>query len=117
MQYIEPLNGQVFEIWTSRTEALHDIADIIDGIKDSMTRYRFIDDGVWIQYNDGSHYYIGELGEEGKFRKTGISCIIYENAETTALYGKYVIYNIDNMDELYSPEVDETWKSWNADPA
>ena len=121
MKQIETAEGQLFEIWTSRTEALHDITTIIDDIRYALEHpenpYMVIDDSVWIQYKDGSHYYIGDQGEEGKFRKTGISCIIDENSATTMLYGDFVIYNIDNMDELYSPEVDETWKFWNADPA
>lgn len=25
--------GQIFEVWESRKEALHDVADIIDGIR------------------------------------------------------------------------------------
>ena len=121
MQYIETIEGQVFEIWNNRTEALHDITTIIDDIRYALNNsdnpYMGIDDSVWIQYKDGSHYYIGDQGEEGKFRKTGISCIIDENSATTMLYGDFVIYNMDDMNELYSPEVDEQGKFWNADPA
>ena len=63
MKYIETVEGQVFEIWTSRAEAVHDIADIIDGIKWSLDYYGRTYDSVWIQYTDGSHYYLGDLGE------------------------------------------------------
>ncbi len=117
MKYIETAEGQVFEIWTSRAEAVHDVADIIDGIKWSLDYYGHTYDSIWIQYNDGSHYYLGDLGEEGKFRKTGISCIIYENESTTQVYGNYVIYNMDDVNEIYSPNVDEPGKFWNVDLA
>lgn len=116
MKYIETVEGQVFEIWTSRAEAVHDTIDIIDGIKWSIDYYGHAYDSIWIQYNDGSHYYLGDLGEEGKFKKTGIACIIYENESTTQVYGNYVIYNMDDMDEIYSPDVDEPGKFWNVDP-
>ena len=117
MRYIETLSGQTFEIWTSRAEALHDVENFIEGIYGQLDYYGTSYDSLWIQYNDGSHYYLGDQGEEGKFRKTGISCIIEENEATTMLYGKYVIYNMDDMDELYSPSVDAPDKFWNADPA
>lgn len=110
-------SGQVFEFWNSRAEALHDVVDIIEGIEFSMTRYKYLDESLWIEYKDGSHYYLGELGEEGKFKKIGISCIIYENENTTVVWGDYVIYNMDNVSEIYSTEVDDPSKYWNVDPA
>lgn len=117
MRYIDTLSGQTFEIWDSRQEALHDVADIIEGIKGQLDMYGTTYESLWVQYTDGSHYYLGDLGEEGKFRKTGISCIIDENECTTMLYGHYVIYNMDDTSETYSPDVDSTDKFWNADPA
>lgn len=116
MRYIDTKSGQTFEIWDSRQEALHDVADIIEGIKGQLDMYGTTYDSLWIQYNDGSHYYLGDIGEDGKFKKTGISCTIYENESTTQVYGNYVIYNMDDMDEIYSPDVDEPGKFWNVDP-
>lgn len=33
MKVLETKSGQIFEMWESRKEALHDVADIIDGIR------------------------------------------------------------------------------------
>ena len=65
MTSFETKSGQIFEIWESRKEALRDIADIIDGIKYANKIGQRTDDYLWIQYKDGSHYYINEEGEEG----------------------------------------------------
>ena len=79
----------------------------------------FIDDdfSIYIQYKDGSFYYLSGATEEGKFRKTGIETVIESNPATTSLYGKYRIYNIDDIDEEYSDAVDNDEKFWNADVA
>lgn len=77
--------GQIFEVWESRKEALHDVADIIDGIRYAIEIGQRTDDLLWVQYKDGSHYCISEEGEEGKFKKINIEAIIDENYDTTAI--------------------------------
>ena len=105
---------QIFEVWENRKEALHDIADIINDIRFANEIGQRTDDFLWVQYKDGSHYCIGEEGEEGKFKKTNIEAIIDENACTTMIWGKVDIYNIDDIDEKYSEENDDELKLWNA---
>ena len=112
MKTIETKSGEIFEIWESRKEALKDIVDNI---------MWFDDTGVWdsdstlyIAYKDGTCFYVDDCGNrEGKFKKTGIVSIIYSNACTTAVYGEYEIYNIDDVDEKYSEENDSEEKFWN----
>ena len=113
MKVLETKSGQIFEIWESRKEALHDVADIIDGIKYANKIGQRIDDYLWIQYKDGSHYCISEEGEEGTFKKVNIEAIIDENACTIMIWGKVDIYNIDDVDEKYSKENDDESKFWN----
>ena len=106
-------NGQIFEVWESRKEALHDVADIIDGIRYANEIGQHTDDFLWVQYKDGSHYCINEDGEEGKFKKINIEAIIDENDCTMMIWGKVDIYNIDDIDEKYSEENDDESKFWN----
>lgn len=114
MKSFETKSGQIFEIWESRKEALHDVADIIDGIKYANKIGQRIDDCLWIQYKDGSHYRISEESGEGVFKKVNIEAIINENECTTMIWGKADIYNIDDVDEKYSKENDDKSKFWNA---
>ena len=114
MKVITTKSGQIFEIWESRKEALHDVADIIEGIKYANKNGQRIYDYLWIQYKDGSHYRISEEGEEGVFKKVNIEAIIDENECTTMIWGKVDIYNIDDVDEKYSKENDDESKFWNA---
>jgi hypothetical protein len=113
MKVLETKSGQVFEIWESRKEALHDVADIIDGIRYANKIGQRTDDLLWVQYKDGSHYCISEEGEEGKFKKINIEAIIDENDCTTMIWGKVEIYNIDDINEKYSEENDDESKFWN----
>ena len=96
---------------------MHDISDIIYGIRSAIETGQETDDFLWVQYKDGSHYCIGNEGEEGKFKKTNIEAIIDENPCTTAIWGKVDIYNIDDIDEKYSEENDDESKFWNATTA
>lgn len=111
MKTIETKGGMIFEVMTSRKEILSYIMDCYINNKD------FIDDdfSLYIQYKDGSSYYIGGNDEEGKFRKTGIETVVESNPATTVLYGNYKIYNIDDIEEEYSEKVDDEEKFWNAD--
>lgn len=113
MKTFETKSGQIFEIWESRKEALHDVAYIIDGIRYANEIGQRTDDCLWIQYKDGSHYCISEEGEEGVFKKINIETIIDENDCTTMIWGKVDIYNIDDIDEKYSEENDDESKFWN----
>lgn len=113
MKTFETKSGQIFEIWESRKEALHDVVDIIDGIKYANKIGQRTDEYLWIQYKDGSHYCISEEGEEGIFKKINIEAIIDENACTIMIWGKVGIYNIDDVDEKYSKENDNESKLWN----
>ena len=113
MKSFETKSGQIFEIWESRKEALHDVADIIDGLRYANKNGQRIDDYLWIQYKDGSHYCISEEGEEGVFKKVNIEAIIDENACTIMIWGKVDIYNIDDVDEKYNKENDDESKLWN----
>lgn len=110
MKTFETKSGQIFEIWESRKEALHDVADIIDGLRYANEIGQRTDDYLWIQYKDGSHYCISE---EGVFKKVNIEAIIGENACTIMIWGKVDIYNIDDVDEKYSKENDDESKFWN----
>lgn len=113
MKTFETKSGQIFEIWESRKEALHDVVDIIDGLRYANEIGQRTDDYLWIQYKDGSHYCISEEGEEGVFKKVNIEAIIDENACTIMIWGKVDIYNIDDVDEKYSKENDDESKFWN----
>ncbi|RGS43542.1 hypothetical protein DWX94_04280 [Coprococcus eutactus] len=105
--------GQIFEVWENRKEALHDVADIIDGIRYAIEIGQRTDDLLWVQYKDGSHYCISEEGEEGRFKKINIEAIIDQNDCTTMIWGKVDIYNIDDIDEKYSEGNDDESKFWN----
>lgn len=113
MKTFETKSGQIFEIWESRKEALHDVADVIDGLRYANEIGQRTDDYLWIQYKDGSHYCISEEGEEGVFKKVNIETIIGENDCTIMIWGKVDIYNIDDVDEKYSKENDDESKFWN----
>lgn len=109
MKEITTQNGQIFEIFESRKEAIgwikfYDFNDMPE------------DDSVFIQYKDGSHFYAGNGWEvEGTFKKNNIDTIIVQNACTTQLFGNYRIYNMDDIDEEYSEAIDDEYKDWNAD--
>ena len=112
MKTIVTKGGQYFEIWESRKEALKDVVENIMWLDD--TEYWDSDSTLYIGYKDGTYFYVDDCGNrEGKFKKTGITSIIFSNACTTAVYGEYEIYNIDDVDEKYSPENDSEEKIWN----
>ena len=112
MKTIITKGGQYFEIRESRKEALKDVVENI--IWNNDTGWWDSDSTLYIGYNDGTFFYVDDCGNrEGKFKKTGITSIISSNACTTAVYGEYEIYNIDDVDEKYSPENDSEEKIWN----
>ena len=111
MKTIETKGGMIFEIYESRKEILHELENIMWM---DEPEYWCSDDTLYIGYKDGSTFYIDDNGNrEGKFKKNGIVSDIYSNACTTAVYGDYEIYNIDDIDEKYSEENDDESKVWN----
>ena len=106
-----PKSKQYFDIFDSRKEA---IAFIMDSY---INNKEWIDDdfSLYIEYNDGSCYYLSGTVEDGKFKKTGIKTIIESNPSSFSLYGEYRIYNTDNTEEEYSEENDSEEKTWNVD--
>ena len=114
MKTIEtPKSQQIFEIFESRKEALAYIMDCYINNKEWLDD----DSSLFIEYADGSCYYISGAEEDGKFKKTGIKTVIESNPATFSLYGDYRIYNIDDIDEEYSEENDSEEKTWNVDVA
>lgn len=113
MKTFETKGGMIFEVYESRKEILTMIMDCYIDNKD------FIDDdfSLFVQYKDGSFYYLSGATEKGRFKKAGIETVIESNPATTSLYGNYRIYNIDDTEEAYSEEADDEEKFWNADVA
>lgn len=112
MKTIVTKSGQYFEIWESRKEALKDVTENIEWLDE--TGYWDSDSTLYIGYKDGTCFCVDDFGNcEGKFKKTGITSIIYSNACTTTVYGEYEIYNIDDVDEKYSEENDSEEKIWS----
>ncbi|WP_195615488.1 hypothetical protein [Intestinimonas butyriciproducens] len=107
-----PKSKQVFEICT-RKEITEYMMDCY------ITNKEFLDDdsSLYVEYKDGSHYYISGAVEEGRFKKSGIKVVIESNPSSFVLYGAYRIYNIDDTDEEYSDEADNEEKTWNVDVA
>ena len=113
MKTIETKGGMIFEV----IESLKEIkAYIMDGYIDNK---EFLDDdfALYIRYKDGSEYYLCGATEDGRFKKTGIETVIESNPSSYIIYGKYRIYNIDDIDEEYRQETDDEEKFWNVDVA
>ena len=88
MKTIITKGGQYFEIWESRKEALKDVVENIMWLDD--TEYWDGDSTLYIGYKDGTYFYVDDCGNrEGKFKKTGITSIIFSNGCTTAVDGEY----------------------------
>lgn len=103
MKSITLKNGQIIEEY-ARKEMLDYIAENVES--------EFIQDGsLYIEYNDGSYYILMEDGDvTGRFKKTGIKCIIESNAACYCVYGKYRLEKVDESDS------DEDCV-WNVGPA
>ncbi len=111
MRTIETKGGQIFEILTNVKEA---VAMALDN-EIEMWKNDSLDDDytLYIEYKDGSYFYLSADNVEGKFKKTGITKMIESNPCTTAIYGNYRIYNIDDTNEEYSIDTDDEYKGWN----
>jgi len=109
MTSIETKGGQIFEMFSSRKEALEWIGYYdFDNMPD--------DDSIFVQYKDGTIFAAGfNGGAEGTYKKFNIKTVIIDNGSTTQLWGAYRLYNMDNTDEEYSEVNDDECKCWNAD--
>ncbi len=112
MTTITTKGGQYIEVYESLKEMKSLIMDTYINNKDYIA-----DSTIYIEYKDGSMYYLSATEEEGKFKKTGIKTVIESNPSTFSVYGDYIIYNIDDVDEQYSEENDEEEKTWNIEAA
>lgn len=65
--------------------------EMLECAEDNGWDYTFSDDIFYIEYKDGSTYEAGPAGEYGKYKKKGISRIIWNNAFDTWVYGDYTI--------------------------
>lgn len=101
MKTIETIGGQVFEIYETLKEIKSMIMDCYINNKEYL-----IEQSLFIEYKDGTTYYLSDTEEEGTFKKTGIKTVIESNPCTFSLYGDYRIYNVDDMDMEYSEEND-----------
>lgn len=77
------------------TKRQKDILDVLDEMLENAElfgwAYIFENDSFYIEYTDGSTYYVGESEEDGVYKKRGISRIIYSNANDTWVYGPYEV--------------------------
>lgn len=107
-----PKSQQIFEVCT--------LKEIMEYMMDCyITNKDFWDDdsSLYVEYKDGSHYYISGAIEEGRFKKSGIRAVIESNSASFVLYGAFRIFNMDDTNEEYSDEVDDECKTWNVDVA
>lgn len=76
------INEQIIEDCT-----LKEIKEII--MQDFIENRGYLseDESLYIEYKDGSYYYLCSDGEDGKFKKTGIKKVVIDNAETYQIYG------------------------------
>ena len=110
MKTITTKGGQIFEIET--------LKGIIPYVMDCyINNKEWLDDdfSLYIEYKDGSFYYISGAEESGKFRKNGIKTIVESNPSTFILYGDFRIYNIDDVEMTYSEENDSEDITWNVE--
>lgn len=83
------------------TKKQKDILDILDELIENAETYGweyiFEDNSFRIEYTDGSEYEANDLGSYGKYRKKGISRIIYVNANDTQVFGSYSVNDYGNI--------------------
>ena len=115
MKKIVTKNGQQFYVYESRKEASKDLAVIVEGMKCVFVEGAEMDDSLYIKYKDGRTYSFNKFEEKGRFRKTNFDVVVFSNDSISVAYGKVVLRNIDDYDELYSPEKDSEEKNWYFD--
>jgi len=92
---IELSNGQIVEV-------LKNLKDTIEFIKDCYIENKdYLDDdsSLYVEYKDGSYYYLSGACEEGKFKKTGIKTVIEDNPCTYTVYGAWKAVKTDDNDD------------------
>ena len=81
------IGNQIIEEYTSLKEI---VSMVVDNYITNMD-YLIPDQTLYIEYKDGSSYYVSDCIEYGKFKKTGIKKVIEDNGSTYAVYGNYSI--------------------------
>ena len=95
IERIELSNGQIVEVLRNRKDAIEFIRDCYVENKD----YLDDDSSLYVEYKDGSHYYLSGSCEEGKFKRTGIKTVIEDNPCTYTVYGKWVLIKTDDNED------------------
>lgn len=95
MRTIELVNGQIIEEYSSIKEIRQYIEDSYINNKDFLDG----DSSLWIEYKDGSIYYICGTEEEGTYKKTGIKTVVESNPSTYSVYGSYQLIKTDPNDD------------------
>ena len=82
----------------SRKEMLGRVDDLLD----LLDTPNYIDDTVWIEYDDGSFFYLDAYYGvvEGSFKRQHIKGIIIDNGSTYEVYGKYRLTDGNMLVEL-----------------
>lgn len=115
MKKIVTKNGQEFYVWGSRKEASKELALIVEGMKCAFVEGAEMDDSLYIKYTDGRTYFFNKFEEAGKFRKSNFDVVIFSNDCISVAYGKFALRNVDDCDEIYTPEKDSKEKIWYFD--
>lgn len=95
MKQIELANGQIIEEY----ESIKEIKQLIEW--NYVNNKEFLDDdsSLYIEYKDGSTYYLSGANEEGIYKKTGIKTVIESNPCTYSVYGEYKLVKTDTEDD------------------
>lgn len=105
-------NGQVFEVMSLR-DGMREAQEMVDADAYSVETFGReaygldSDESLWVEYADGTHYSLGYGEEPGRFKRTGITCIIIENGYTTQVAGRYRVeesYGNDGVMYVVVPE-------------
>ena len=94
MKSIELSNGQIVEI-------LKNLKDAIEFMKDCYIENKeYLDDdsSLYVEYKDGSYYYLSREIEKGKFKRTGIKSVVESNSATYTVYGSWKAIKTDTDD-------------------
>jgi len=94
MKELRMANGQIFEIYETQKE-------ITEMVKDNyINNADFLDDdfSVYIEYKNGSNFFMSATEKTGKFKTTGIKSVVENNPCTTSVFGEYEIVKTDTDD-------------------
>lgn len=95
MTSIELANGQLIDIM----ENLKEVKKFIDDAYINNREYLDDDSSLYVEYKDGSHYYLHGADEEGAYKKTGIKTVIEDNPCTYTVYGDYELVKVDENED------------------